>query len=180
MKPDHYVKQAAAVLIDDSITKGLAAETLAKLHQFNDLIRRHSELEQLLLSRRIESDVKMAVLREFPDGMLSEYSLGVIELLINEDLIRSLPLFLKEAEKIRKKKEGISRVNAQLARALPDKELQELKNSIQSSLKKNIEFSYDVNPDILGGMTLRIDNLIIDGSLAHQLNKVRHLLKRTL
>ena len=40
-------------------------------------------------------------------------------------------------------------------------------------LDKNIDMKINVDPNILGGMILRVDNSIIDGSIKTQLNKIR-------
>jgi len=48
-----------------------------------------------------------------------------------------------------------------------------LQKSIETKLNKKIDIQLDVDPKIIGGMVLRIDNTIIDGSIKRQLEKIR-------
>ncbi|HHM23660.1 MAG TPA: ATP synthase F1 subunit delta [Bacteroidetes bacterium] len=75
-----------------------------------------------------------------------------------------------------------NRVRAYLTSAVPlDPELQEeVRKRLSEQLKKEIILVPRVDPDILGGILISIDGVVIDGSLRGQLKKLReYLLERT-
>jgi F-type H+-transporting ATPase subunit delta len=53
------------------------------------------------------------------------------------------------------------------------KKKKDLQQSIETKLDKKIDIQLDVDSSLIGGMVLRIDNTIIDGSIKRQLEKIR-------
>ena len=67
-------------------------------------------------------------------------------------------------------------VHATLAEDLSDKELQQLKNSIDKTIKKNAEISISVDKTIIGGIKLKIENTFLDASIQNQLQMLKNKL----
>ncbi len=70
----------------------------------------------------------------------------------------------------------IINVHATLAEDLSEKELQQLKNSIDKTIKKNAEISISVDKTIIGGIKLKIENIFLDASIQNQLQMLRNKL----
>jgi len=45
--------------------------------------------------------------------------------------------------------------------------------NIRSNMKKKVAANMRINPDLIGGITLRIGNTVIDGSVARRLEKLK-------
>ena len=76
---------------------------------------------------------------------------------------------LKEAEKLYFKHKGVHKVDVETA----GKPSENLKKEIESALGKNIVLRETVNPEILGGIKILIDDEnLIDGSARTQLSKL--------
>ncbi|MAJ33095.1 MAG: hypothetical protein CMF95_00860 [Candidatus Marinimicrobia bacterium] len=70
----------------------------------------------------------------------------------------------------------IINVHATLAEDLSEKELQQLKNSIDKTIKKNAEISISVDKTIIGGIKLKIENTFLDASIQNQLQMLKNKL----
>ena len=71
---------------------------------------------------------------------------------------------------------NVINVHATLAEDLSDKELQQLKNSIDKTIKKNAEISISVDKAIIGGIKLKIENTFLDASIQNQLQMLKNKL----
>ena len=71
---------------------------------------------------------------------------------------------------------NVINVQATLAEDLSDKELQQLKNSIDKTIKKNAEISISVDKAIIGGIKLKIENTFLDASIQNQLQMLKNKL----
>ena len=51
-----------------------------------------------------------------------------------------------------------------------------LKNKLENRLKKSIVLDYSINPEIIAGMILKIQDKTIDGSMARKLESLQRKL----
>ncbi len=77
-----------------------------------------------------------------------------------------------EFEHIQKKNAGIIEAEITTAFALSD----ELKNNIAKNLGEKVEITGRVDASILGGIIVKTNDLILDGSLKTQLTKLKNAL----
>lgn len=64
------------------------------------------------------------------------------------------------------------------ASELSPETLEKIKASIANLFKANVEAVVSIDPKLIGGYTLDIENNLLDASIAGQLNKVKEELKR--
>jgi F-type H+-transporting ATPase subunit delta len=57
--------------------------------------------------------------------------------------------------------------------ALTDEERESIEKKLVESFGANLEFSYEVDPDILGGLIVRVGDKLIDDSVRGRLNALR-------
>ena len=62
--------------------------------------------------------------------------------------------------------------------ALDDNEMQTIIQNIESKLGKKVSAKNEVDPDIIGGVKLMIGNKVVDGSVSHQLRKIKYALEQ--
>ena len=69
-------------------------------------------------------------------------------------------------------------VEAELISAveLEQKQIEAIKNHLQKTLGKNVLMSAKIQPEILGGFVVRVQDVVIDNSIRLQLNKLREKL----
>ena len=62
--------------------------------------------------------------------------------------------------------------------ALSNGEMENLINDIQSKLGKKVNAKNEIDPKIIGGIKLMIGNKVVDGSISHQLRKIKYTLEQ--
>ena len=61
---------------------------------------------------------------------------------------------------------------------LDDETVEQISSRIAEQTDRKIELSTEVNPEILGGIVLRVGNSILDASIRNRLEQVRRQLAR--
>jgi F-type H+-transporting ATPase subunit delta len=100
---------------------------------------------------------------------LSEALKEFVTLVIREHKTKQFDKIIKEYESYAKKKEGIVNIDIISARELETK----LLNKIMHIFGKNVEAEVTVDESILGGIKIKTEDKILDGSLKTQLLKLK-------
>ncbi|MDZ4285715.1 MAG: F0F1 ATP synthase subunit delta, partial [Candidatus Sungbacteria bacterium] len=89
------------------------------------------------------------------------------EMLIKDRAAVKLPAICMAYEKLQQKKQGIHSVRLETVAPATEK----LKNEIHAILGKEINFEEVVNPHLLGGVKILLDNeILIDASAKHHID----------
>ncbi|SVD21990.1 uncharacterized protein METZ01_LOCUS374844, partial [marine metagenome] len=99
--------------------------------------------------------------------------LGVISKEFSNDLFRRV---VKVYNELYKKEEGVVFVSAHLSHTLDDSKIDNLRTNLESALNKKADLNVEVNPELLGGIKLRIENTFLDASLQNQMIRLREKL----
>jgi F-type H+-transporting ATPase subunit delta len=148
-------------------------EIQTSLEQLVNLYKKNAEFRFILLSKRIEKNQKSKILRDSLTGKINMNALEILEFLLNNDSIKYLPLILNRYQLILSEKTESAHVSITVSNKLNEQEKIDLQQSIEAKLDKKIDIQLDVDASLIGGMVLRIDNTIIDGSIRRRLDKIR-------
>ena len=104
---------------------------------------------------------------------MDNLAIEILEILLDKDSIRELPAVMNRYQNIVSEKTKSAQVSVTVSDSIGEQQVSDLQKSIETKLNKKIDIQLDVDPKIIGGMVLRIDNTIIDGSIKRQLEKIR-------
>jgi len=148
------------------------------LEVVKDTIKASRELRQLLKSPIVKNDDKILILKQIFIGRISLKTLESIELLVRKGRSELILDTIEEFERLLDKRNGV--VNAEVASAIELDESQ--KQQVQARLEKlvgqKIRLQTKVQPDLIGGLTVRIGDTVIDYSIKHQLARLQERLKQ--
>ncbi|MBT3590136.1 MAG: ATP synthase F1 subunit delta [Candidatus Marinimicrobia bacterium] len=169
LKPNQY----ATALIEVAEQLGATQEVGASFHVVENLIRTNAQFRSFILSKRIPSDQKkqslVAILGESCHLIVIEF-LGMISGAQTIKLIRETGEMIQE--KVKDSLNKIS-VTAHVAEALSESETDHLKLSLDTILEKSTDLNVSVDPELVGGIKLRIENIFLDASIQNKLNELR-------
>lgn len=80
---------------------------------------------------------------------------------------------IKEVKKIEQEKKDKKTVEIITARPLKAQEEQTLFESINDCLGKNVEFKKAVDQGLISGLVIKVDDVVIDGSVKKRLEKMK-------
>ncbi len=148
-----------------SATLALLADT-AKLPQVADLIG-HPALTRPQLA---------AMLCDVLKGKLDHEGENLVRLLAENGRLKLLPLIREEFEAF--KAEAEKRAEVEVTAAAPVDAAQQtvLAEAVKRRLSLDVKMSWKTDPALLAGAIVRCGDLVIDGSVAGELERLRHVI----
>jgi F-type H+-transporting ATPase subunit delta len=169
-------RRYAQALLDVALEKG-DTDLRENLDALGRLYVEHAELRTLLLHPTVPTGKKTAVIAAVLRGRSSDLLQRLITLLVERDRIELLPLIAKAYVRRWNAKKGIVEAEAISARELDDTEARAVSAAAaQASGGKQIELTRRVDPGLMGGLLLRMEGRIYDGSVRARLRALREQL----
>src|SRR5215831_19089742 len=157
---------------------GLIAEIGAQLQEHQALLRANVQLQRVFENPSIDIQVKANILttlfeRTQPVLLLRRFLL----LLVEKDRLRQLDSICMQYARMAD--EELHRIVAQVTTAvtLDTEQRQAVTQKLAAATQKNVLLETQVDPAILGGLVVRINNVIVDGSLRGQLARIQQALR---
>lgn len=104
---------------------------------------------------------------------LSPYVARFLNILVETRNIRSLDEISKAYSRLEDEIAGRVRATVESPGEIDAVLLDEIRKKLSSIIKKDVLLSHNKNPALIGGLLLRIDNTILDGSLKNQLELMK-------
>lgn len=168
-------RQYANLLLKIAEQKGELEAVYRYMQAFYAVYRREAVLKAFLTSRKIVGTDKITLLAKvYPD--LHPINQAFIVQLGDERDMKLLPSIVKYLEIVFYQRSDQVKVHAVSTSALSQDAVAQIRRVVQSVTSKNADFTTEVNPGILGGLTLRVGNTMLDASLSSKLARVRQSL----
>ncbi|HLS24216.1 MAG TPA: F0F1 ATP synthase subunit delta [Pseudogracilibacillus sp.] len=98
---------------------------------------------------------------------------NTLKLLVERQRVELTPSIIKHFVQLVNDEKGIAEVTVQSVRELNKAEKKQLEKNLAKRFdKKTVHITNIVNPDILGGLHIRIGNTIIDGTIKNKLHRI--------
>jgi len=158
--------QDAVPAVDDDM------ETLhATLEASDDLVR-------FFQSPIISQERKHGVVRALFDERLHELSSGLLRLLVEKKREGLVQEIVQAYRALRDAEEGRVEAQAQVAHDLDKAGRDQLQAALEGLLGKQVRLTVEQNPDLIGGVVVRIGDTVYDRSVRRQLDALRSRLER--
>jgi len=159
-----------------------AQTTADGLAQWSDFLRiaalvaTDETMRQTLASPQLtsaeKSDLFLNICSEVSGGDLPAGADNFIKLLAENARLSTLPYIVDLFERLRQEAEKT--IQAELVSAFPvtDAQREQIAESLRTRLQRTVALECQVDPALLGGVIIRAGDLVIDGSVRGQLNKL--------
>lgn len=107
---------------------------------------------------------------------LSEISRNTLKLIAENGRLKLLGQIADRFVQLFYKKKGIIEVSVDTAVALSAAQDKKLRKVLKDKLQSEIELTYQIKPEVLGGLAIRFDSFLIDDTIAHKLKKFEKLM----
>ena len=165
----------AQSLLELADEKQVTEKVVAEMGFLLTTVRENRDLENFLSNPIINASKKVSVLEKVFDGF-SELTFKFIELLTKNGREVYLPLIAEAFILKYKSSRGIVPVTLTTASPLTDEVKGRLLGKLEGQVEGNFEVEEKINKDILGGFIFRMGDMQIEGSVSHQLKKVKQLI----
>ncbi|EAQ77456.1 ATP synthase F1 subunit delta [Blastopirellula marina] len=150
----------------------VVVEELASL--VHDVLDKHPLLANAVVSPRITHDERLQILDKAFAGRMSPTLLTFLKVLSGHNRLYCLREIQRAFHLLVGEKRGRVDVKVTSAQPLSEQSFASVSARLRETLGKDVEVLTSVNPALIGGLIVRIGDTVIDGSVAHQLENIRH------
>ncbi|MDH4157676.1 MAG: ATP synthase F1 subunit delta [candidate division Zixibacteria bacterium] len=170
-------KYANALLLSTR-DKNLVDKAYQQFNELRDYLASDPSLLKFLGAPQILEEAKMSVVREVFSGRLEPLFVEFLVVLIDKRRINHLPQIIDEFNDLVETEKGICRATVVTATTLDEAQRKVLTEKLARKTGLEIILEEKIDPSILGGMIVAMDNEVIDGSVLRGLNRVRDQLRK--
>lgn len=174
--PRRYAKALYKVAVE----RNQQSEIYALMNKLVESAKNEPALQQALSNPFVSDADKCRLLQTAVQPVATTTTFeDFLKLLVDNRRLAMAIDIAREYGALYRRELNISRVKVTSADTLSDEELQRLRKLIESHLNGGtMEFSTSVDPDLIGGFTINIDNERLDASVKNELKQLRlNLLK---
>ena len=137
------------------------------------------QFRALVQSKKIKGKLKVEILNSVLGKLSHPLVNEVVSYLKGSSAANELKEISIFFDSMYRKKINIIEVKGIVASKMSDKQIESFKISLDGILGKKTKLSIEVEPSLIGGIKLRIDNTFLDASIHNQLQRLRTELLQT-
>ncbi len=166
-------------LFDLGVESGKLDSFFEQVDMLSKLFADNPDLITLLTHPKITGEEKLSVIENTFKGNIDDEILGFLSLIVEKDRAKDITgIFGYFRQRVYEyKKIGIVYVTS--AQAIDENQKKKIENKLLSTTGyKSLEVSYDVDEKLIGGMTIRIGDRVVDSSIKNKLEKMTGELRK--
>ena len=167
----------ARALFEVAKELGLLDEIRGQLGTFADALASDRELTVFFFSPYFSTEEKKEGLRRAVDGAEPVF-MNFLEALIDGHRMPAIFRIRARYERLWDDEKQLLPVEVTSAVALDARTVRSIGDRVGEQTGRTVELSSHVDPDILGGIVLRVGNFVLDASIRNRLNQLRKQVAR--
>lgn len=172
-------KRYANAFLGLAIEKDILEKTKEDMLLIKNTIDGSSDLQVFLKNPIIKKDQKKAAVKTIFEGKIQDVTFEFYNLLARKDREGLLEEISNKFLELYNQHQGIIKVGVTSAKKLDNSQLKELENNIEKSTGKKVQFETKVEEDLIGGLKIRIEDTVVDGSVKFKLSQLKERLTST-
>ena len=116
---------------------------------------------------------KQQIIAEIYKGTVHQYTYDVMMFLLKKPPEHLLTSIIEAVFDLNRKHNGIQKAAIRMARRMSDGQKDALTGVLEGLTNRRIEASYEQDESLLGGIVVRLDDKVYDGSVSRQLQRLR-------
>ena len=169
--PRRYAEAAFEVAVRDQTVETWRAELDAAGEIVGD-----ERVAHVLGNPSIAEETRLDLAQSTFGSVVSKPVLNLIGLMLRRGRIDELPRVAAEFRRLDNERQGITPATATSAVPLSEDEVRAVTARLEAMTGGRIELDLKVDPDLLGGLVVRVGDRMIDGSVRGRLERLRNQL----
>ena len=179
MRISKIAKRYAKALLDIGKEDGNYEQYGHELREFVELCSKNPEFFDILSNPVFSVDERMNIMESILQKTgFSEIVKNFLRVLLERQRIAKIEEISVYYSKLLDDILGIARAKIITARPLKKKTLNKLVKSLEKFISKKVDPEIEVDESIIGGVIVKIGDLVLDGSITAQLRGLKESLKR--
>jgi F-type H+-transporting ATPase subunit delta len=173
MKEAILARRYAKALFSLALERNLLDKTRGELHRFAALLEENSEFADFFRSPENSRAAKREAVERALQDRYSALFFNFLLLIIQKGRYGIIAEIVRAFNDLYDRHHRRGRALAITAVPMDTKIADDLRHRLSKSLSMEVELENQVDPGILGGLVLNIDGKVMDGSIKHQLERLR-------
>jgi len=149
------------------------------LRTLNHIVLDSGQFRALVQSKKIKGKLKVEILNSVLGKLSHPLVNEVVSYLKGSSAANELKEISTFFDSMYGKKSNTIEVKGTVASKMSDQQIESFKTSLDEIFGKKTKLSIEVDPSLIGGIKLRIDNTFLDASIHNQLQTLRTELLQT-
>jgi len=143
----------------------------------NQVCEQNRDFRLLLASPIVSTGKKKTILKAIFEGKLSEMTDHLVDIIVRKKREKYLPDIAQRFLALYDKRKNITRGTIVSATQLEPAQRQAIIDLVKQELHTDFQLTEEVDPELIGGFTLRIGDRLFDGSIAARLRDLQQQFK---
>jgi len=148
------------------------------LRELTMLVEENAEVKNVMLHPHISLSVKKSIMEKLLGEEFGEVTRRFFYLLIDRKRENLLPLIQREFTRLADEARQVVEAKVASAIELSATQLDDLKSAIKQMTGKDVRIICEVRAELIGGVLVQVGDRVMDGTIAHALNRMRVELRR--
>jgi len=136
----------------------------------------NDDVMDMIINPEVSLDETVSMLSEICKDMLDEKSINLIRLAGENGRLDIFPEIVKEFEVLKAEAQGTLEAEVISAYAVNATQKKLITESLIKRFDKEVTITTSIDKSLVGGIVIRAGDLVIDGSVSNQLQKITHTL----
>lgn len=173
---DAFEATGASALLGEAEKQGQGDRVEEDLFRFARILDANGDLQLTLASSSVAPEVKNGVVHQLLDGKVSDTTIELVVFTVNHLRGRRVDAALEDLVKLAAVRRGQVSATVRSATPLAEDQRQRLAAVLERIYGRPVQLSLDVDPELMGGLSVQVGDEIIDGTIATRLNNARRRL----
>lgn len=172
-------RRYANAFLEIALEKDILEKAREDMLLIKNTIEASGDLRLFLKNPIVKKDQKKTAVELIFKDKVQDLTLKLFELLSKKDRESLFEDISKNFIELYNLHKRIIEVGVTSAKELESAQLEALKKNIERTTGKKVEFKAEVDEELIGGLKIRIDDTVVDGSVKFKLNQLKHRLTST-
>lgn len=148
------------------------------LRELTKMVEENQEVKDTLLHPHISLSDKKSIMDKLMGDNFGDITRRFLYLLIDRRRAELLPFIQREFTRLADEARQVVEAKVSSAIELTATQLDELKKAVVRMTGKEVRIISDVRAELIGGVLIQIGDRVMDGTIAHALEKMRENLRK--
>jgi F-type H+-transporting ATPase subunit delta len=173
---EYLDRRYALALYKIAEEKGKVEQYLDELRQVVAAIKGNSKFLEIIKHPEVSTSEKKKMFTEIFKDKVNEDILSFLLVLIEKDRINEIDGKLREMENIYLESNNTVKAKVKTVVALNDDERNTLIEKLEKKFNKKVLIEEEIDPSIIGGVYVEVNNEVIDGSIRSKLSEMKKIM----
>ena len=173
---DDRIDAYADALFNVARAEGTLGEVEDEMFRFSQTLEGSDELRDALTDARIPAARRQQIVEDLLGGKASSVTVALVSMVVGAGRARDLPAIIRQLVERSAAEANKAVAEVRTAINLSADQRDRLVEALNAATGKQVALKVIVDPSVLGGIVAQVGDTVIDGSVRHRLEQLKHAL----